>query len=71
MFKPLIKSKITKLVELRMMSLALSGASGYTDPPVPLPMALYTMFRKNVNRITADIVHNVAAIWLSTSRPRA
>lgn len=44
-----------------MMSLALSVAYAFKHPPVSLPMALYTIFRKNVNRLTAGLVHDVAA----------
>ena len=60
-FKPLSDDEISNAARLRFVALALSVSSAYKHPPVSLAIALYSIFRKNVNRFTAGLVHDVAA----------
>lgn len=60
-FKPVDRSEITNRVALRFIALALATAEAHEYPPVSLPTALYTIFRKNVNKITAGLVYDVAS----------
>lgn len=60
-YKPVESSDITNMVALRFISLALSVSSAFERPPTSLAIALYTLFRKNINKITAGLVHDVAA----------
>lgn len=60
-FEALDRSEISNLVILRFVSLCLSYSRAFPIPPVSLPIALYTVFRKNVNRITAGLVYDVGS----------
>ncbi|KAI6986067.1 hypothetical protein KC359_g8908 [Hortaea werneckii] len=60
-FQALDKSEITNRVALRFISLCLGVATAFERPPTSLAIALYTFFRKNTNKITAGLVHDVAA----------
>ncbi|CAG8979187.1 hypothetical protein HYALB_00000322 [Hymenoscyphus albidus] len=59
MCKPMTKQKkvypreVTNMVSLSFMSLAVSVAAAFERPPTSLAIALYTFFRKNVNKMTA------------------
>ena len=59
-FKPLDRSEITNQVAIRFISYAISIATAFENAPVSLPIALYTVFRKNVNKITAGLIYDVA-----------
>lgn len=46
---------------INFISLAIATVNAYEYPPVSLPMALYNLFRKNINRITAGLVYDEAS----------
>ena len=52
---------ITNAVRLKFMSLCLCVAASYDEPCPSLAICLYTLFRKNVNKITAGTMYDVAA----------
>ncbi|KAL9631173.1 MAG: hypothetical protein Q9164_006034 [Protoblastenia rupestris] len=54
------RSEISNLVILRFVSLCLSYARAFPVPPVSMPIVLYTIFRKNVNRTIAGLTYDVA-----------
>ena len=60
-FKPLDRSEITNQIAIKFISYAISVAIAFEYPPVSLPIALYTVFRKNVNKMTAGLVYDVAS----------
>lgn len=60
-YEPVDPSEITNTVRLRFMSICLSCTASFSHPPVSLPIALYTVFRKNVNRMTAGLAYDVAS----------
>lgn len=60
-FVPVERSEITNVVSLKFISYAISIANAFRDPPTSLAIALYTVFRKNINKITAGLVHDVAS----------
>lgn len=62
--RPLDRSKITNAVLLKFLGLCLAVARPYEHPPTSLAMALYTVFCKNVNRITAGLVYDPASTRL-------
>ena len=60
-YKALRRHEITSMVALKFIGLCIAIASAHVSPPVSLPMALYSVFRKNVNRITAGLVYDIGA----------
>lgn len=62
--RPVEPNEITNMISLKFMSLAISVANAFSDPPSSLAIALYTFFRKNINKITAGLVHDVGATRL-------
>lgn len=59
--EPLPESAFNNNTLFTFMSLCLTILDAYPRPPVSLPIALYTLFRKNVNRITAGLVYDVGS----------
>lgn len=60
-FKALDRSEITNNVALRFISGCISVASAYEHAPTSLAIALYSIYRKNVNKITAGLVYDVGS----------
>jgi len=60
-FKPIERSDMNNNVSLKFISLAVSTAIAHDYAPTSLPIALFTNFRKNTNKITAGLVYDVAS----------
>jgi hypothetical protein len=54
-----VGSKITSSVILKFAFLCLAIADAYDEAPTPLAIALWLIFRKNVDKITAKLVYDV------------
>lgn len=52
--------EITNKVRLKFVSLCLAISEAYSYPPTHIKTALYTFFRKNINKITAGLIHDPA-----------
>lgn len=70
-------SKIENLVVLRFISIAVVVKNlDIKFPPTSLPIALYSFFRKNINRITAGLIYDpgstehecLSANWITAVR---
>lgn len=51
---------ITNKVRLKFVSMCLAIAEAYEHPPTHIRTALYTFFRRNVNKVTAGLIHDPA-----------
>lgn len=51
---------ITNMTRLKFVSLCLAVAEAYLHPPTSIKTALYTFFRKNVNKVTAGLIYDPA-----------
>lgn len=61
-YKPLKNDAITNTVILKFVSMCLSVYSSMpANPPTSLAIALYSLFRKNINRYTAGLVYDVGS----------
>ncbi|KAH7065094.1 hypothetical protein B0J12DRAFT_734466 [Macrophomina phaseolina] len=59
--KPLPDSAFNNNTLFTFLSICLTILDAYPTPPASLPIALYTLFRKNVNRITAGLVYDAGS----------
>ncbi|KAI1291214.1 hypothetical protein F5Y03DRAFT_400885 [Xylaria venustula] len=58
---PVDRSEINNAVILRFMSLCLACGNAFTSTPTSPAIAMYTMFRKSINNITAGIGYSVTS----------
>lgn len=58
--KGLSDHMITNKIRLKFVSLCLAVSEAYEHPPTNIKTALYTFFRKNINKITAGLIYDPA-----------
>ncbi|PCG91139.1 FAD-binding, type 2 [Penicillium occitanis (nom. inval.)] len=62
--KSLPDSVITNKVRLMFVSMCLAASQAYDEPPTHIATALYTIFRENINKITAGLSYDPACTEL-------